>query len=48
MDLQGKPPIGVGFHSLDTSLHVGFPLLFILNETRLQKTILGLDSIILC
>lgn len=47
MYLQGKPPIRVGFHSLNTGLHIGFPLFFICYETRLQKTILSFYSIVL-
>ena len=47
MNLQGKPPIWVGFHSLYAGLHIGFPLFFVFHKTWLQKTIFGLNAIIL-
>ena len=47
MNLQGKPPVWVGFHSLYASLHMGLSLFFILNETRLKKTVLGFNDLIL-
>ena len=47
MYLQGKPPARMGFHSLNTGLHIGFSLFFIFLIARLQKTILGINVIIL-
>ena len=47
MYLQGKSPARMGFHSLNTGKHIGFSLFFIFLIARLQKTILGVNVIIL-
>ena len=47
MHLQGKPPIRMGFHSLHTSLHIGFTLFFVFLIARLQKTVFGFNVVIL-
>ena len=46
VNLQRKPPVRMGFHSLHAGLHVGLALFRILNETGLQETMFGLNPIV--